>query len=150
MRGLSFEALEAMSPPELRARWNERFRKNAPDISPDLLRRGLAWQLQARVHGGLPASASKAIDKACRQLERTGSVTSNRDLSIKPGTRLVREWHGKTHHVLVLDEGFEHEGSRYESLSQIARAITGAHWSGPRFFGLRTRSKAPVGSKDDG
>ena len=140
MQGLNIDGLMTMSPPELRAAWRDQFRKPAPDIRPDLLRRGLAWRIQARVNGGLTASTRKAIEKAQEQLARTGSVASPRDLAIKPGTRLVREWHGKTYHVLVLDDGFEHEGRHYESLSQIARAITGAHWSGPRFFGLRKHS----------
>lgn len=134
------EDLPSMSPAQLRAAWRDKYRKPAPDIGPDLLRRGLAWKIQARVNGGLTASTRKAIEKAQEQLSRTGSVASFRDLAIKPGTRLVREWHGKTYHVLVLDNGFEHEGRHYESLSQIARAITGAHWSGPRFFGLRRRT----------
>ena len=140
MPGLSIDDLAAMSPAELRSAWREQYRKPAPDIGPDLLRRGIAWQIQARVHGGLTVSAKRAIEKAQRRLERTGSVSSPRDLSIKPGTRLVREWQGKTYHVLVLDEGFEHDGRRYNSLSQIARAITGVHWSGPRFFGLKSKS----------
>lgn len=140
MSGLNIDGLMTMSPPELRAAWRDQFRKPAPDIGPDLLRRGLAWRIQARVNGGLTASTRKAIEKAQEQLARTGSVASPRDLAIKPGTRLVRQWHGKTYHVLVLDDGFEHEGRHYESFSQIARAITGAHWSGPRFFGLRKRS----------
>ena len=57
-------------------------------------------------------------------------------LRLKPGTKLVRAWRGKTHTVLVLDDGFEHQGKRYTSLAQIADEVTGAHWSGPRFFGL--------------
>ena len=136
------EDLAAMSPAQLRAAWREQFRKPAPSIGPDLLRRGLSWQIQSRVCGGLRPSVKKAITKAQKQLERTGSVGSNRDLKIKTGTRLVREWRGKTYHVLVLDEGFEHDGRRFDSLSQIAQAITGAHWSGPRFFGLK-KVKAP-------
>lgn len=144
MPGLNIEDLPAMSPAELRAAWREQYRKPAPDIGPDLLRRGIAWQMQARVHGGLTVSTRRAIETAQRWLERTGSVSSPRDLAIKPGTRLVREWQGKTYHVLVLDNGFEHDDRRYNSLSQIARAITGAHWSGPRFFGIRKR-KAPFG-----
>ena len=137
MPGLNIEALPAMSPAQLRAAWREQFRKPAPEIGTDLLRRGLAWQIQSRVRGGLLPSTRKAIATAQRQLERTGSVAPDRGFTIKPGTRLVREWHGKTYHVLVLDEGFEHDGRRFESLTQIARAITGAHWSGPRFFGLK-------------
>ncbi|HMO74694.1 MAG TPA: DUF2924 domain-containing protein [Sphingopyxis sp.] len=132
-------ALATMSPAELRALWREQYRSLAPDIGPDLLRRGIAWRMQARVHGGLTVATRRAVDKCLTQLERTGEVGSPRDLAIKTGTRLVRSWQGKTYHVLVLDGGFEHDGRRYESLSQIARAITGAHWSGPRFFGLRKR-----------
>ena len=142
MSGLSIEDLPAMSAAQLRAAWRDQYRKPAPDIGPDLLRRGLAWRIQARINGGLTASTRKAIEKAQEQLARTGSVASPRDIAIKPGTRLVREWHGKTYHVLVLDNGFEHEGRHYESLSQIARAITGAHWSGPRFFGLKRKRSA--------
>lgn len=132
-------ALEAMPPAELRAAWREQYRSLAPNIGPDLLRRGIAWRMQARVYGGLTVATRRAIDKSLAQLEKTGEVGSTRDLTIKTGTRLVRSWQGKTYHVLVLDDGFEHDGRRYDSLSQIARAITGAHWSGPRFFGLRKR-----------
>lgn len=142
MPALLLEDLPAMSPAQLRAAWRDQFRKPAPSIGPNLLRRGLAWQIQSRVKGGLLPSTKKAIARAQAQLQRTGSVGSDRYLTIKTGTRLVREWHGKTYHVLVLDEGFEHDGRRYDSLSQIARAITGAHWSGPRFFGLK-KGKAP-------
>lgn len=134
--------LQAMSPSQLRAAWREQHKSPAPHIGPDLLRRGIAWKLQSRVHGALPSSTRKALDAALARLEKTGQVDSPRDLRIKPGTRLVREWRGKSYHVLVTDDGFEHEGRRCESLSHIARAITGAHWSGPRFFGLRVgRSK---------
>jgi hypothetical protein len=95
--------------------------------------------MQVRVHGGLPTAAGRAIERALSQLERKGDVRSSRSISLKPGTRLVREWRGVTHHVLVLDDGFEHEGRRYSSLSHIVRAITGTNWSGPLFFGLRKR-----------
>ena len=150
MPGLSLENLPAMSPAELRAAWREQYRKPAPDIGPALLRRGIAWRLQARVHGGLSTSTRNAVETARRRLERSGSVTPAREITIKPGTQLVREWHGKTYNVLVLNEGFEHEGRRYESLSQIARDITGARWSGPRFFGLRKRKYPPKRETADG
>ncbi|RED12328.1 DUF2924 domain-containing protein, partial [Parasphingopyxis lamellibrachiae] len=122
MPRLNIADLAAMSPAALRAAWREQYRKPAPDIGPDLLRRGIAWRIQARVHGELPRSTVRAIETAQRRLERTGSVSSPRDLAIKPGTRLVREWQSKTYHVLVLDDGFEHDGRHYTSLSQIARA----------------------------
>lgn len=132
-------SLAALSPAQLRAVWREQYRSIAPDIGPDLLRRGIAWRMQARVHGGMTVTTRRAIDKCLDRLAKTGEVISSRDLIIKTGTRLVRSWQGKTYHVLVLDDGFEHGGRRFESLSQIACAITGAHWSGPRFFGLRKR-----------
>ncbi len=150
MPDLSIEDLPAMSPAELRATWREQYRKPAPDIGPDLLRRGIAYRIQARVHGGLTPATKRAITKAQKQLEQTGSVSSQRDLSIKPGTRLVREWQGKTYHVLVLETGFEFDNRRYNSLSHIAREITGAHWSGPRFFGLKKRKAPPKRGEADG
>jgi hypothetical protein len=71
---------------------------------------------------------------------------------LKPGTVLVREWNGRTFTVRVLADGFEHEGQRYTSLTQLARTITGAHWSGPRFFGLLRRGKLvpPARQASDG
>ena len=65
-----------------------------------------------------------------------GRVAPDPGLSLKPGARLVREWHGRTHTVTVAEDGFEHGGTTYPSLTKIAKKITGAHWSGPRFFGL--------------
>lgn len=134
--------LSTMSPAQLRAAWRDEWRRPAPPIGPDLLRRGIAWRLQERAHGGVPTATRKAIEHALARLERTGQVGSPHDLVLKTGTRLVRQWRGRTHHVLVLDDGFEHEGRRYASLSQIARAITGTQWSGPAFFGLRKRKPA--------
>jgi hypothetical protein len=75
------------------------------------------------------------------QLARSGDLDVERQLSLKKGTRLVREWQGRTYQVMVLDEGFLFEERRYASLSQIARDVTGTKWSGPRFFGLRQRSR---------
>jgi hypothetical protein len=109
-----------------------------PDIGPDLLRRGIAYRLQERGQGSLTSSTRRDIE---RQIKRLGKddVEAVIAPSLKPGTRLVRSWHGKMHQVLVLDDGFEFDGRRYASLTQIAGDITGTHWSGPRFFGLVTR-----------
>ena len=133
------ERLAKCPPPELRQQWREVMRMPAPDIGPDLMRRAIAYRLQERQHSKLSRSTLKMIEKLGRQLERSGkSSTSARTLMA--GTRLTRSWHGKMHQVLVCEEGFEFEGRHYKSLSQIAKAITGAHWSGPRFFGLAKRS----------
>lgn len=132
--------LPSMTPAQLRALWRECWRKPAPEIGPDLLRRGIAWKLQSRAHGDLPTGVTKSIDAAAARLRRGEEIAMR--ASLRAGSRLVREWRGKTHHVTVLDEGFEHEGRRYSSLTQIASAITGAHWSGPVFFGTKKRSTA--------
>ena len=133
--------LPSMSPAQLRAMWRECWRSPAPEIGPDLLRRGIAWKLQSRVHGDLPNGVRKSMDLSAERLRRGEDLTA-RSASLRAGSRLVREWRGKTHHVIVLDAGFEHEGRRYSSLTQIASAITGVHWSGPVFFGVKKRSAA--------
>lgn len=134
-------ALTTTPPAQLRSMWRDVYRKTAPDVSPDLLRRGIAYRLQERAHGKLPVATSRDIDRIAKQLLRNGKVGSRSKIALKVGTRLIRSWRGKNHHVLDCDEGFEYEGRRYNSLSQIAEEITGAHWSGPRFFGLRKRSE---------
>ena len=73
---------------------------------------------------------------AAKALRTTGRVGPTPSLSLKPGARLVREWGGRTHTVTVTEDGFEYAGTSYPSLTKIAKKITGAHWSGPRFFGL--------------
>ena len=135
--------LSSMSPAQLRARWRECWRRPAPDMPPDLLRRGIAWKLQSRVHGVLPSDTKRALEAAAERLRKGEPITASRAISLKPGTRLVREWRRKIHQVLVLDEGFEHENRRFSSLTQIASAITGVHCSGPKFFGLKKRHALP-------
>ncbi|MGD9710815.1 MAG: DUF2924 domain-containing protein [Thermomicrobiales bacterium] len=120
----------------LRQHWCTVFRSTAPDMPPDLMRRAIAWRLQEGAHGGLASSTMKAITALQASLARDGGAQALAP-ALKSGTRLVREWHGRTHHVLICDEGYEYEQRRYRSLSQIAREITGAAWSGPRFFGLK-------------
>lgn len=135
------EALKTMSPAQLRAMWRDVFRQPARDISPDLLRRGIAHRVQERTHGKLPVAVTREIDRNIGQLLRNGKIGTKSKISLKVGTRLIRSWRGQNHHVLVGEKGFEYDGRRYNSLSQIAEEITGAHWSGPRFFGLRKRSE---------
>ena len=128
------EALRTLGTAELRQQWQRVWKETAPRLGHDLLRRGIAWKLQEQAHGGLPR-------RAARQLERFASlVKRGRPLGLervaKPGTRLVRQWRGRTFHVTVMDNGFLFDDRRYASLSQIAQVITGTKWSGPRFFGL--------------
>lgn len=128
-------ALATMSPAQLRSEWLSLYKTPAPPLTADLLARGIAWRLQERAHGGLSKSTLREVEQLRRQFERGGSARLS-DGRIKPGTRLVRDWGGKSHHVLILKSGYLYQDRRYASLSQVARDITGARWSGPRFFGL--------------
>lgn len=131
--------LETMRVAELRAQWREVWRKPAPSLGPDLLRRGIAWKMQSRIHGDLAPHIRREIETVQAAL-RDGKELASRPRRLKPGTRLVREWHGTIHQVVVLDQGFEHDGRHYASLTQVATAIAGVHWSGPAFFGLKRRA----------
>jgi Protein of unknown function (DUF2924) len=111
-----------------------------PDgLGRDLATRALAWQMQEQLHEGLPPARVRELGRLAAQLDANGDLDLARDLKLKPGTRLVRQWHARTYHVLVLDQGFEFDGRFFRSLTSIAREITGAAWSGPRFFGLKTK-----------
>ena len=138
-------AIETRALPELRAEWRRLYRMPPPHrLSRDLLIHGVAYKIQEAVHGGL----SKPTLRRLRILsdQSTSGVGSKlqRQAAFKPGTKLLREWNGTTHEVQVLADGFEWRGQTYASLTKIAEAITGAHWSGPRFFGLRMRTQSPV------
>ena len=131
--------LQGMTPAQLRAQWRDCWRKPAPEIGPDLLRRGIAWKQQSRIQGDLPPHARREIEAVLSRLSAGKAAVADERISLKPGTRLVREWRGTMHQVVVLESGYEHAGRHYSSLTQVASAITGAHWSGPRFFHLRAR-----------
>lgn len=134
--------LEDLTIFELRGEWRRHLRMAPPmRLSRDLLLRGIAYRLQEKAMGGLSRTCLRRLSVAPIDSGDSTSRMPKKAVSLKPGTRLVREWHGVTHVVLVHPDGFEWEGQRHRSLSVIARAITGAHWSGPRFFGL-TRSAA--------
>ena len=126
-------ALEAATREDLLREWRRLYKSEPPRYaSRDFLVRAVSYALQERELGGLPASLRRALLAIA-----TGEPASLRARrpKIKPGTRLLREWRGTTHEVLVTDEGFVWEGATYGSLSAIAVAITGAKWNGPRFFG---------------
>lgn len=142
-------ALSTMSPAALRAAWRDAYRTPPPDITPELMARAVAARLQERRHGGLPTSVAREIARLTTRLRKTDDVVGLHDLRLKPGTRLVRGWRGKTINVLVTAEGFEFEGRQYNALTRIAHEVTGVHWSGPRFFGLAGRAKALANKVDN-
>jgi hypothetical protein len=109
-------------------------------LSRDLLLRGITYKIQERAFGGIPKSVLRKLSDAASEAP-WGVTRKAAPALVKSGTRLVREWNGQTHTVLVHGNGVEWRGKHYKSLSVVAREITGAHWSGPRFFGLDRRSK---------
>jgi hypothetical protein len=121
---------------KLRREWRRLYRCKPPRISRDLLFRGIAYRRQELELGGLGRRTRRKLKTLAKMFRTKGRVAPDPGLSLKPGTRLVREWHGRTHTVTVTEDGFEHAGLTYPSLTTIAKKITGAHWSGPRFFGL--------------
>ena len=141
------EGLRSLSREQLNQRWCELFvSERPPRICGELLIKALAYRLQEKALGGLKPTTR-------RLLENCGSKNSEPRLSAPPvrtrlkvGTVLVREWHGTTHRVTVIDDGYRFVSKRYRSLSEIARTITGSRWSGPLFFGL----KAIAGGQLDG
>jgi Protein of unknown function (DUF2924) len=122
---------------ELRGEWRRLHRAPPPmRLSRDLLMRGITYKLQERPLGGLSKSLLRKLEGL--NLESEANRTHKPPpISLKAGTRLIREWRGVTHTVLVQAQGFEWNGRQYGSLTILAQKITGAHWSGPRFFGLR-------------
>ena len=135
-------ALSALSIKHLKDRWRSVYGKEPPPrIHRDLLTRALAYQLQERALGGLKPSTRRLLDRigenhSSSQLTR---VAAHR--KTQPGTVLIREWQGTSHRVTVREDGVVYRGQPYQSLSEVARVITGARWSGPLFFGLKQRAK---------
>ncbi len=128
--------LTTLSPAQLRSEWRRVYRSAPPPFTPALLLRGIAFRLQERIFGGVPAKTVRAIRRLAERAERDATDPVAR-VEVKPGTRLVRSWNGSTYLVLVTDDGFMLGDQLFASLSHVARAITGAHWSGPRFFGIK-------------
>jgi hypothetical protein len=132
--------LTDMNTSDLRAEWRKRFGcKPASRLSKDLMVRTIAYKIQEKVFGGLSKAARKKLKNYRRQIQTGGTIAVATDIRIKPGTKLVREWNGQVHTVVALDKGFEYQGQQFVSLTKIANEITGSHWSGPRFFGLKKR-----------
>jgi hypothetical protein len=121
---------------ELRAEWRRLYRSAPPRLSQDLMRRAIAYRIQEKAFGGLSAASKRKLKDHATQIEITGRVRPDPRPVVRSGARLVREWNGRTYTVTVTEDGFGYGGKTYRSLTKVARVITGAHWSGPRFFGL--------------
>ena len=134
--GRELDRIRSLDLEGLRSEWRRLYHSDPPKISRDLLVLALGYRLQEIEHGGLSKSTRRKLQTMAKALRTTGRVGPLPSLSLKPGARLVREWRGRTHTITVAEDGFEYAGTSYPSLTKIAKKITGAHWSGPRFFGL--------------
>lgn len=128
--------LPSLDRPALTAAWQTAYGAEPPsNISQPLMLRALAYRIQVQSLGGLKPSTQRYLMKIVEDV--TAARTAMPVAQVKSGTRLLREWHGVSHEVTVLDDGVHYQGKRYRSLSQVAQVITGAKWSGPLFFGLK-------------
>jgi hypothetical protein len=137
------ECLTDLTSTQLRAEWQRLYRTPPPRrLSRDLLQRAVAHKIQEQALGGLSQSVRRRLQTLARAVAQEGEAALGAGPTLKPGARLLRQWRGESHCVVVLEDGFRYQERRYRSLTAIARAITGAHWSGPRFFGLGSGARS--------
>ena len=123
---------------ELRQEWRRLYKADvSPHLSRELVIRAVAYRMQEVALGGLRLEPQRQLRQIATELKQTGGAAKRFRPQLKPGTRLIREWQGRTYEVVVLDDGFCWQGTQYRSLSAITREITGTAWSGPLFFGLK-------------
>ena len=137
-------ALKTTPIPELKQLWRDLFDTDPPPYNRRFLENRLAYRLQELAHGELKTSTVKRLEQLGEQLDGGKARVRSRRVDERPvaGTKLIREWHGIPYEVVVQPDHFEFQGQRYQSLSGIAKAITGTVWNGWLFFGLRARRPA--------
>jgi len=130
--------LPKLSKIALRELWKQLFSMPPPpQLRRQLMIPILAYRLQEQAFGSLRAASRGRLCQLARAFENNSDIAVSTIPSMRPGTRLVRQWRDQVHLVNVGDSGYEYQGVRYQSLSEIARQITGTRWSGPAFFGLK-------------
>ncbi len=132
---MTLDRLDELGPAELKEEWSRCHGAPAPSVTPDLLRLGIAYRLQEKKQRGLSRESKRLLRQAVA-IAQQDNAAATPPRRLMPGTRLVRDWHGVGHTVIVLDKDFEYDGQIWRSLTAIAKAITGTHRNGPRFFGL--------------
>jgi hypothetical protein len=134
-------ALKTTPTPDLKAQWRELFASEPPPFNRRYLESRLAYRIQELAYGGLKPETIRRLEKLGEDLDGGNPIKRRIRTDIKPitGTRLLREWQGVEQIVTVTADGFEWQGRPYQSLSAIARAITGTRWNGWVFFGLKNR-----------
>jgi hypothetical protein len=148
---LTLDSLPTMSKDALSALWQQLFQSPPPhQLRRQLMVRILAYRIQEQEFRGLNPSARQTLRQMARALERDPAAEICAAPAFKPGTRLIRQWQDRTHIVTVEENGYEYQGSRYQSLSEVARLVTGTRWSGPLFFGLKASpAKAPASPRSE-
>jgi hypothetical protein len=136
------EALCDLTADELRKEWRRLYRSQPPRLSRDLLVRAIAYRIQELRYGGLSKATRRKLATLVEARDSGRMIAKEGAQRIRAGARLIREWNGRTHAVMVEQDGFSYAGQNYRSLSAVARDITGARWSGPRFFGLAMKKCA--------
>lgn len=137
--------LQSLDVEQLKARWRTLYLTEAPTrFSRELLMRGVAYRLQERALGGLKPVTRRLFQRVAADAHARRPLKLKPLRKLEPGV-LIREWGGVKHKVVVRENGFSFRSQRYGSLSAVARQITGSHWSGPLFFGLKTRPKVDAG-----
>jgi hypothetical protein len=132
-------ALRQTTHADLKERWRALYCTEPPRrISRDLLVRALAYRIQEKALGGLKPSTRRLLIKVAANASARRPIQVAPELSLRPGTVLLREWHGTQHQVIVREDGIVFRGKQYKSLSEVAYRITATKWSGPRFFGLKS------------
>ena len=141
--------LPTLRRPGLLSLWADLFERASPEkLRKELMVPILAYRMQEKAYGGLKPATRTRLRQLARALEQDPAANIAAVPQIKPGTRLLREWRGETHEVIAEDAGYNYRGKRFDSLSEIARHITGTRWSGPLFFGLK--APQPTGSRPKG
>jgi len=136
---------------ELKERWRALYGAEPPAYNKPFLIKRLAYRIQEIAHGGLSENAKARLNEIATENRMDNLASLNRTKPRKKGmpvigTRLIREWNGDRYEATVVHNGFEFQGRTYRSLTAITKAITGTHWNGPAFFGLR-RGKNGDGRK---
>lgn len=134
-------ALPALDRRELIKKWRSLYETEpSVGISNKFLLHAIAYRMQEQASGGLQSATRRFLEKAAQEDASKQEILP--PVSIKPGTRLLREWHGVTYEVIIMEDGVQCNGKHYRSLSEVARAITSTRWSGPLFFGLKKQEVA--------
>ena len=138
-------ALKTTPTPDLKGQWRELFGTEPPPYNRRFLESRLAYRIQELAFGGLKLETIARLEALGEQLDGGNKAIRRLRVDDKPiaGTRLIREWQGVEHTVTVLKDGYEWQGRPYQSLSAVARAITGTRWNGWTFFGLKNRRVRP-------